>query len=65
MDVCCVRTVLGMGGVYAKVLLDMGGVLGPPLLFHSCIGQACHCCFTPTTVGLTIIDAIRKLRLKN
>ncbi len=44
MDIRYVGALLGMGGAYGKALLDMGGVLSPPLLFHSCNGcWACHC----------------------
>lgn len=63
MDVYCVRTLLGMGGVYVEMLLDMGGVSGVPLLFHSCIGWAHQQYFTFTIVGPAIIDATRKLRV--
>jgi len=55
MDVRFVGTLLGMGGVYTQALLDMGGVLGPPLLFHSWNGWAHHCCFILAIVRLAIV----------
>jgi hypothetical protein len=55
MDVHSIGVLLGMGGVYTQALLDMGGVLGPPLLFHSWNSWAHHCRFIPTIVRLAIV----------
>jgi hypothetical protein len=55
MDVRSVGALLGMGGVYTQALLDMGGVLGPPLLFHSWNDWACHRRFILAIVGPAIV----------
>jgi hypothetical protein len=61
MGVHCVGALLGMGDVYAKVLLDMGGVLGLPLLFDFCNSWVCHHRFTHVIVKPAVAISLLQL----